>query len=270
MTSARRPHSPVPPGTQAGERDTGAAVCVVVGATGAIGSAVTHRLVQQGRTVLAVGRDCRALDDLAEQNALVQPCVADIADNSSIDVISTALGGRVDMALFAAGLPVRGSVDSIDPDDLTRAANIKVAGVARLLHAVRDHLDDGSRFVAVAGSLGIEPGPLDAGPGTANAALLNLMRQISVLYGPRGVTVHTVAPGPLDTPRLHRFVETEAAETGAAAETIWQRYRDRTSLGRLPTLGEVSWLITRLLDAEGAALHGAVLAVDGGVRRGIL
>lgn len=245
-------------------------MCVVVGATGAIGAAVTHRLVQQGRTVIAVGRDRGALSELAKRHSLVRPCQADIADNSSINAISTVLGGRVDLALFAAGLPVRGSADSIDPDDLTRAANIKVAGVARLLRAVRDHLEEGSRFVAVAGSLGIEPGPLDAGPGTANAALLNLMRQISVLYGPRGVTVHTVAPGPLDTPRLHRFVEAEAAETGAAPEAIWQRYRDRTSLGRLPTLGEVSWLITRLLDPEGAALHGAVLAVDGGVRRGII
>ena len=61
---------------------------------------------------------------------------------------------------------------------------------------LRDLLGPGSRFMAVAGSLGFEPGPHDAAPGTANAALVNLMRQISRLLGPRGVVVHTIAPGP--------------------------------------------------------------------------
>lgn len=250
---------------------------MIVGATGAVGSAVTARLIRDGRTVLAVGRDGDALAALAARHPGLHVCRADLASNDSIAVVSEAVrqttrhgDGGVAMALFAAGLPVRGSVDTIDPDDLATAANIKVAGVVRLLRAVRTELRRESRFVAVAGSLGAEPGPLDAAPGTANAGLLNLMRQISALYGPRGVTVHTIAPGPIETPRLRRFVETEASETGADPDDVWQRYRDRTTSGRLPTLDEVSWLITRLLDPEASALHGAVLSADGGVRRGIL
>jgi len=173
------------------------------------------------------------------------------------------------MAVFAAGLPVKGSADSIEPSALATAANIKVAGPVRLLQGVRDRLVEGSRFVAIAGSLGLEPGPLDAGPGTANAALLNLMRQISALYGPKGVTTHTIAPGPIDTPRLRRFIETESAETGQPIEQIWDRYRAKTSLGRLPTLDEIAWLVEMLLAPEAGVLHGSVLNADGGVRHGI-
>lgn len=244
--------------------------CVVVGATGAMGSAITERLVTRGRRVIAVARSNSELDKLSVAHDLVTPCVADIGSDDAVDSISRCLDGPVELAVFAAGLPVRGSVDSIEPSALSTAANIKVAGPVRLLHAVRDGLGEGSRFVAIAGSLGVEPGPLDAGPGTANAALLNLMRQIGKLYGPKGVTAHTIAPGPVDTPRLRALVETQARESGRPYDEVWGDYVAKTSSGRLPTLDQIAWLVEILLAPEAAVLHGAVLAADGGVRHGIL
>ncbi|ANS24932.1 MULTISPECIES: SDR family NAD(P)-dependent oxidoreductase [Rhodococcus] len=244
-------------------------LCVVVGATGAMGTEITLRLARRGLRVLAVARRGDELEKLAISDDLITPCVADIADDTAIDTISACIDSPVRMALFAAGLPVRGSVDTIPPGDLAVATNIKVGGLVRLLHAVRDHLVDGSRFVTIAGSLGLEPGPLDAAPGTANAAVFNLMRQLSALYGPKGVTTHTIAPGPVDTPRLRAFVETESAETGQDPEKIWNRYRAKTSLGRLPTLQEIGWIVETLLAPEAAVLHGSVINVDAGTRHGI-
>src|SRR5260370_1564923 len=78
-------------------------------------------------------------------------------------------------------------------------------------------------------------------------AVFNLMRQISLLYGPRGVTTHTLSPGPADTPRLRRIVATVAAERGAAEEEVWQEYGAPNSLGRLPTAEEVAWAAGGLL-----------------------
>ncbi len=246
------------------------ALCVVVGATGALGAAVTRRFVTAGHRVLAVARSESALNALAsEHDGVVVPCVADIGSDDAIETISSAIDAPVRLALFAAGLPVKGSADTIDPSGFAVAANIKSGGVVRLLHSVREHLRPGSRFVAVAGSLGVEPGSFDAGPGTANAALFNLMRQIGVLYGPKGVTTHTIAPGPIDTPRLDAFIGREAADTGFDAAAIRERYRAKTSLGRLPTLDEVAWSIDILLAPEASVLHGSVLTVDGGTRHGI-
>lgn len=243
--------------------------CVVVGASGAMGTAITARLVTGGRTVVAVGRDGGALADLAAEYPGVRPCVADIGTNSSVEAIAAALDGPVRLAVFAAGLPVRGSADTIDPDALGAAVNLKAGGVLRLLRGVRDRLEPGSRFVAIGGSLGLEPGPLDAGPGTANAALFNLMRQISALYGPRGITTHTIAPGPVDTPRLDAIIAAQAAEQGVEPAEVRARYQARTTLGRLPTLDEIAWTVETLLAPEAAALHGGVITVDGGTRHGV-
>jgi NAD(P)-dependent dehydrogenase (short-subunit alcohol dehydrogenase family) len=249
-----------------GERESRA---VVVGATGAIGQAVIRRLTRRGLPVVAVARGKDSLDELAAAHELVTPCAADIGSNDAIAAIGAALTGTVRIAVFAAGLPVRGSADTIDPDALAVGSNIKVGGLLRLLHAVRDRLVPGSRFVTFAGSLGLEPRAHEAGPGAVNAAVFNLMRQISLLYGPRGVTTHTLSPGPADTPRLRRIVAAVAAERGAAEEEVWQEYVAQNSLGRLPTADELAWGVEVLLDPEADLLHGSVLYLDAGGHRGI-
>lgn len=254
-------------------------ICVIVGATGAMGASVARRLSAEGRRVLAIARSADALDTLAhEMNVagagdLIVPCVADIGDESSVAAIRDALDAagvtRVDLALMAAGLPVGGSLDVMPSADLALAAGFKSVATLHLLRAVEGLLAEGSRFVAIAGSLGLEPGPGDAAPGTANAALINLMRQLSLRKGPDGVTVHTLAPGPVDTPRLRAFAARESAETGAPETEIWQRYVDKTSTGRLPSLDEIAWFVTTLLAPEAGVLHGAVVSLDGGVRRNL-
>jgi len=242
---------------------------VVVGATGTIGQAVIRRLTRRGLPVVAVARGQDDLDALSSGCDLVTPCPADIGSNDAIQAIGSALTGSVRIAVFAAGLPVRGSADSIDPDALAVGSNIKAGGLLRLLHAVRDRLVPGSRFVTFAGSLGLEPRAHEAGPGAVNAAVFNLMRQISLLYGPRGVTTHTLSPGPADTPRLRRIAAAVAAERGAAEEDVWQEYVAQNSLGRLPTADELAWAVEMLLDPEAGILHGSVLYLDAGGHRGI-
>jgi NAD(P)-dependent dehydrogenase (short-subunit alcohol dehydrogenase family) len=242
---------------------------VVVGATGAMGAAMVRRLLGNDVPVLAIARSEQALADLASSSTLVTPCVADIGDNAAIATISAAIHGDVRMAIFAAGLPVRGSVETIDPALFGVGANIKIGGMVRLVHAVRDHLVRGSRIVAVAGSLGLEPSASEAGPGAINAGLFNLMRQFSLIYGPRGITTHTLSPGPADTPRLRRIVTAVAEERAVPFDLVWQEYAARNSLQRLPTVEEIAWAVEMLLAPEADLMHGAVIKLDGGASHGI-
>ena len=244
-------------------------LCVVVGATGAFGRAVTERLVKRGQRVLGVGRHEPDLQQLAAEVPGVTPCIADIADDSAIEAIGGALDGPVRMAVFAAGLPIAGSVETVAPSDLARGADIKLGGLLRLVRAVDRKLVPGSRIVMFAGSLGFEPKPSSAGPGAINAGVFNLMRQLGDVYGPRGITTHTLSPGPADTPRLHALVERAAAERGITVEEQWASYAAGTSLGRLPTPDQIAWAVTMLLDPEADVLHGGVLHLDAGGHRSI-
>jgi NAD(P)-dependent dehydrogenase (short-subunit alcohol dehydrogenase family) len=244
-------------------------LCVVVGATGTLGRAVTERLTGRGLRVLAVGRREADLVALATEVPGVIPCPADIAEDAAVEQIRAVLDGDVRMAVFAAGLPIAGSVETVAPSDLARGADIKLGGVLRLVRACDGRLGPGSRIVVFAGTLGLEPKPASAGPGAINAGVLNLMRQLGDVYGPRGVTTHTLSPGPTDSPRLHALVERAAAEKGVPVEEQWASYAAQTSLGRLPKVEEIAWAVTLLLDPEADVLHGGVLSLDAGGHRGI-
>jgi NADP-dependent 3-hydroxy acid dehydrogenase YdfG len=65
--------------------------------------------------VVAVARTRDQLDALAATSSQMKPSVADIADDASIDAIRAKLDGPVKLAVFAAGLPVTGSADTIEP-----------------------------------------------------------------------------------------------------------------------------------------------------------
>jgi NAD(P)-dependent dehydrogenase (short-subunit alcohol dehydrogenase family) len=249
-----------------------ASLSVVVGATGTLGRAVTERLVARGQRVLAVGRRHPDLDALAAQVHGVTACVADIADDAAVDTVRDALDALdapVRMAVFAAGLPIAGSVETIAPADLARGADIKLGGLLRLVRAADGRLGPGSRIVMFAGTLGIEPKPSSAGPGAINAGVLNLMRQLGDVYGPRGVTTHTLVPGPTDSPRLRALVERAAREKGITTGEQWASYAAGTSLGRLPTVDQIAWAVALLLDPEADVMHGGVLHLDAGGQRSI-
>lgn len=247
-------------------------LAVVVGATGAVGGAIVRGLRRQALEVVAVARDSRALAALAEGDPGLHPCPADIgADGAQRAIAGTvaAVGAAVRIVVQAAGLPASGPLDTIDPGALGTLVNIKLGGLVRLVRAVDGALVEGSRVVAIGGHFGCEPTPQACGAGVTNAALANLVRQLADSYGSRGVTVHLVAPGPLETPRLRAIADRAAASRGVTTDEVLAEYRGHSPLRRLTTVAEVAWMVTQLLAPEAGALHGATLALDSGARRGL-
>ncbi len=239
----------------------------MVGATGALGGAIAARLLAEGLRVVAVAREPSAAAD-----GLI-PCAADIGSDDAGAAISAAVdaagAGPVRMVVQAAGLPVAGPVETVEPDALGRAVALKAGGLLRLVRAVDGRWTRGSRIVALGGHYGSEPAPYACTAGVVNAALANLVRQLAVAYGPRGVTAHLVAPGPADTPRLRGLCERVAAQRGVPLDEVLAERAAESPLGRLVTPAEVAWSVSVLLAAEADALHGSTLALDMGTRRGI-
>lgn len=243
---------------------------VVVGASGAFGGAIVARLMQAGLTVVAVARSFEALEALADRHPGLVTCTADIGDDEAIPRIRAALpAGPVRMAVHGPGLSSPGGVTTVATDALAQAVNLKAGGLLRLARAVDARLERGSRLVAIAGHYGLEPAPYAAAPGVANAAVINLARQLSLALGPRGITAHVIAPGPADTERLWRIAEMEATRKGTTAEAIVDAMRADSSTGALTSAEDVAWAVHLLLAPEAAAMTGSTLMLDAGRRRGL-
>ena len=244
-------------------------LAVVVGATGAFGKQIVARLCACGLDVVAVARSAEAVSELASLHPGLIPCVADIASDDSVTQIRQALDRPVRMIVHGPGVAVVGGILDAPTSSLVDAVNIKVGGLLRLTRAVDERLATGSRLVAIGGHYGFEPTAYAASAGIANAALVNAVRQLSLVYGSRGVTAHLIAPGPADTERLHRVAADRGRQRGVSAEMVLREMCEESSIGAFTTPAQVAWAVSLLLAPEADAMTGSTLMLDSGRRRGL-
>lgn len=242
---------------------------VVVGATGDFGQAIVRRLLASGLEVVAVARSASSLAELQAAHSGLRICQADLASDSAIAAISQALPGPVRLVVHGPGVPVAGGIADADTAALLEAVNIKVLGMIRLVRAVDSRLQPHSRLVAIGGHYGLEPTAYAASAGIANAAMVNLQRQLSLAYGARGITAHLIAPGPAETERLRRVAATRASQRGVSLEDVLDEMREESSLGTFVSPEQVAWAVALLLAPEADAMTGSTLMLDGGRRRGL-
>lgn len=243
---------------------------VVVGVTGAFGQVIAEALLERGLSVVGVARDHDALADLAGKLGTdFTGCTVDIGDDRAIEAIAAALPDRnVAMVVHSVGLPVAGGVLDAPPDALAAATNLKCGGFLRLVRATQARMRRGSRLVAIGGHYGFEPSPYAATAGVGNAALANLVRQMSWAYGPRGITAHLVAPGPADTDRLRKVAVARAERAGKPLDEEYENMRADSAIGAFTTPEQVAWAIVTLLDPRADAMAGSTVGLDSGRRHG--
>lgn len=244
-------------------------IAVVVGGTGAMGQHIVRRLTGAGLKVLAVARSQQSLKQLVDGCEGASACVCDIATDEAVEVIRAAIDRPVRMLVHGPGVATAGGVLGVPTQAIVDAVNIKVAGMLRLLRAVDAHLLRGARVVAIGGHYGFEPTAYAATAGVANAALANLMRQLSWAYGPRGITAHLLAPGPADTERVRRVATDRACRDGGSTDQVLDTMRAESAIGEFTTVEQIAWMVQTLLAPEANALAGSTLFMDAGRRRGL-
>ena len=177
----------------------------LVGASTGIGAALAALLLERGASVALSSRSRDALDALAagQANALVLP--ADVTDAGALAAAHAqilAAWGGVDLALFNAGThsPVRAW-----ELDLARAKTLidtNLTGVLNgLAAALPDMLAQKSGAVAVVASVAGYSGlPTSLIYGATKAALINLAETLYLDLAPKGLGVHLICPGFVETP----------------------------------------------------------------------
>jgi NAD(P)-dependent dehydrogenase (short-subunit alcohol dehydrogenase family) len=132
----------------------------------------------------------------------------DVADRGAVEAAATRVLGRhprIDLLVNNAGVGARGNYLDADPDLIERVIRVNYLGSVWSTLAFLPGLGPGSHVVNVVSVAGT----FAAGPYSASKhAQLAFSRSITVELAPRGVSVHTVNPGFVETegfPQRKRF-----------------------------------------------------------------
>lgn len=255
-------------------------VALVTGASKGIGLAIVRTLLDEGARVAAVSRKSGAdLDALAGPNLLHVP--ADLTDPAApaeavrrtvetfggLDVLVNNAGGPPP----GATLPRFGFLTPTD-DDWRAMFEFNLFALVRTVRAAIPHLldADAAAIVNVSSGNGRRPGPMNFDYNAAKAAVNNLTKGLSEEYGPQGVRVNTVSPGPVRTAWWTEeggAADVLAGATGADRDAILDGgAAEMMNLvtGRLVDPREVADVVALLASPRSASTTGAEIAVDGG------
>lgn len=243
------------------ELGLGGRTLVVTGGGSGLGRALVEAALEEGMRVAVLDLDVSGLDAGA-----VLPLEADVTDAASVraavERIEHALG-PVQAAVACAGVAPKGPAEDITTDDWALAIGVNLTGAFNLAQAVgRSMLERREGAIVLVGSSDSFGGHRErTAYVAAKHGVLGLTRSLAVEWGPRGVRVNLLAPGPIDTPMLRRNnTEEQLAET----------FYNRLPLRRLSAPVEQANACLFLLSDAARFVTGTSLSVDGGLTAGHL
>ncbi|GAB2966026.1 SDR family oxidoreductase [Amycolatopsis acidiphila] len=234
---------------------------LVTGGTSGIGRATAVALARAGAHVALSGRNAergeQAVKEIVAAGGQAEFLPGDLRDEASARALAqraTERLGQVDVLVNNAGLfPFGPTEHTTEADfDAVFEVNVKVPYflVAALASAMagRGHgaIVNVTTMVAEFGAAGMGL------YGSSKAALGLLTKSWAAEYGPRGVRVNAVSPGPTRTEGT--AVMGEALDQLAAAGPA----------GRPASPEEIAEVITFLAAGRASFVHGAIVPVDGG------
>ncbi|HBI19685.1 MULTISPECIES: SDR family oxidoreductase [unclassified Brevundimonas] len=253
---------------------------LICGGSSGLGRAVATALVAEGVHVVLLSRDGAALAEAAEALNAMGPgragfVPADLADHAgllkAVDQAEALLGGPVEILLNNTGGPPPSGVSGLEPAIWRDHFEAMVLSIFRLTDRVLPAMRAAGwgRILNVASITVVEPSAALGVSNTLRASVAAWAKTLAGEVGPDGVTVNTLLPGRIDTPRIARLDQAAAERKGVTPQQARADSVRSIPVGRIGAPEEFGAAAAFLASPLAAYITGSLIRLDGGAIKAI-
>jgi NAD(P)-dependent dehydrogenase (short-subunit alcohol dehydrogenase family) len=244
-------------------------VAFISGGTSGINLGIARRLVAEGAKVLVFGRDVAKAEAAAKalSRGSGDRVMAGSADVRQFDGIgelfrrATRELGAPDIIIAGAAGNFMAPAVGISANGFKTVVDIDLLGTYNVFRAGFDVARrPGASFIAITAPQAVQPLPMQVHVCAAKAGVNMVVKVLAMEWGPAGIRVNAVSPGPI--------LGTEGVERMAPTEADKARWLERTAIRRFGTPDDIASAVVYLSSDAGSYVTGTILDCDGGMRLG--
>jgi cyclic-di-GMP-binding biofilm dispersal mediator protein len=224
---------------------------LVLGGSRGIGAAIVRRFVSDGAKVTFTYAGSR---EAAEQLAADTGSTAVLTDSADRDAVIARVreSGPLDVLVVNAGYALYGDAREHDPEAIDRLFRVNVHAPYHASVEAARHMPEGGRIIVI-GSVNGDRMPVAgmASYALTKSALQGMARGLARDFGPSGITINVVQPGPIDT---------DANPEDGPNKELMHSFMAIKRHGRPE---EVAGMVTWLAGPEASSVTGAMHTIDG-------
>jgi cyclic-di-GMP-binding biofilm dispersal mediator protein len=224
---------------------------LVLGGSRGIGAAIVRRFAGDGAAVTFTYAGSR---EAAEQLAAETGSTAVLTDSADRDAVIARVreSGPLDVLVVNAGYAIFGDALDQDPDAIDHLFRVNVHAPYHASVEAARQMPEGGRIIVIGSVNGDRmPVPGMASYALSKSALQGMARGLARDFGPRGITINVVQPGPIDT---------DANPEDGPMKELMHSFMAIKRHGRPE---EVAGMVAWLAGPEAGFVTGAMHTIDG-------
>ena len=238
-------------------------VAFVAGGSSGINLGIAKRFAAAGAKVAIISRSAEKIEAAAKEVAAFGPCIGMAADVRDYAAVEAALKrthdelGPIDIVLSGAAGNFVAPALGMSANGFKTVVDIDLIGTFNVLRASFEFLNrPGASLISITAGQAERASLFQAHVCAAKAGINMLTKCLALEWGPGGVRVNAISPGPIaETEGMARLAPTEEAEA---------RVKGRNPLRRYGTKDEIADMAIFLSTDKAAYVNGAIIPVDGG------
>ncbi|MFB4331383.1 SDR family oxidoreductase [Paenibacillus sp. CR_12] len=237
-------------------------VAIVTGASRGIGREIAERLAENGAKVVVnyASSPAKAEEVVGlikhggGEARAIQADISQVAEVERLFRETIEAYGGIDILVNNAGIMTTKPIAAMTEEDFDQQFAINVKGTYFAIQQAFRHMNSGGRIINFSTSVAGQMFPTYSVYAGTKGAVEQFTRQLAKEFGPKGITINAVAPGP---------VNTELFTVGKSEEQI-AGIVNMNAFGRLGEPADIAGVVLFLASEESKWITGQTLRVNGG------